>query len=417
MSPQELFKQYQPVAKRIALAYLRKVPRSVLRDDLEAAALLGLWQAVNGNPDREGFEWYLRVRVRGAVLDELRRQDWLPRRMRQRALEEGAAAVAVIRMDDLSPQEREGLGFALPPADELADEHRTRADLDKEIARLPDREREILERLMSGATQDMIAAEQGVSAPRVSQLRARAIARLRGEATSRYRRPKRGPQIPVSVISNDPSALRVLWCRLCGGSWRVSQIIATPETFGVEIVRVSGQRLSNRTRYALEHWLRNGQYGRLIAKLKLPRSSVMAVLKSGLTEIGITQTPSKVPLVIALAAQAPRRKEHGQVIWDWASPCRIEFARADVDQGSSPAEREVARDLLDGLSGAEIATRRGTSPTAVARQVARVFRRAGVSGVSALRTQVARSFFDRARLPAPESAPTVPDCPPPRPPP
>jgi len=190
VSPEALFAQYLPVAEKIAHGFMRSLPQSVQLDDVRAAAHLGLWQAVNANSEREGFRWYVRVRVRGAIIDELRTEDWLPRRARQRAVERGEAAAVVIRMGDLGAPEREGLSFAAPPDSELEREQAL-GRLEAMIDRLPTRERQILRALLDGKSQQIIADELRVSCPRVSQLRKRAIARLRGKRTARWPRPPR----------------------------------------------------------------------------------------------------------------------------------------------------------------------------------------------------------------------------------
>lgn len=187
MSPEALFAQYLPVAERIAHGFIRSLPPSVQLDDVRAAAHLGLWQAVNADPEREGFQWYVRVRVRGAIIDELRTEDWLPRRARKRALERGEIAAVVIRMGDLGAPERDGMSFAAPPSSPLEKEEAL-ARLVAMIDRLPGRERQIMRGLFEGNTQAAIAEELRVSCPRVSQLRKRAIARLRGERTERWPR-------------------------------------------------------------------------------------------------------------------------------------------------------------------------------------------------------------------------------------
>src|SRR6187401_1106368 len=79
-----LITKYSSLVRQIAGGFQRKLPRNVLRDDLIAAGMSGLWDAVrkHGHEQTENFDWYVRVRIRGAILDELRAQDWLPRRAR-----------------------------------------------------------------------------------------------------------------------------------------------------------------------------------------------------------------------------------------------------------------------------------------------------------------------------------------------
>ena len=85
----ELLERYTPLVRKIAGGFQRKLPRNVLREDLLAAGMGGLWDAIrrHGQTAGDSFEWYVRVRVRGAILDELRAQDWVPRSVRGRARE------------------------------------------------------------------------------------------------------------------------------------------------------------------------------------------------------------------------------------------------------------------------------------------------------------------------------------------
>ena len=76
--------------RRYAYAVVRRVrarlPRTVETGDLRGAGDIGLIQAIqNFDPERGvPFEAFCERRVRGAILDELRRHDWLPRPVRQR---------------------------------------------------------------------------------------------------------------------------------------------------------------------------------------------------------------------------------------------------------------------------------------------------------------------------------------------
>jgi RNA polymerase sigma factor FliA len=75
------------MARRMARKVARRVPRSIGADELEGAALLGLTEAASRfDPARgEPFVAYAAKRVRGAILDELRRHDVLTRRGREGA--------------------------------------------------------------------------------------------------------------------------------------------------------------------------------------------------------------------------------------------------------------------------------------------------------------------------------------------
>lgn len=81
-----LVEVYQTLIKGIVRRFAARLPRTVDRGDLGTAANLGLMSAIGGFDPERGvrFESYCELRVKGAVLDELRAQDWLPRPWRQR---------------------------------------------------------------------------------------------------------------------------------------------------------------------------------------------------------------------------------------------------------------------------------------------------------------------------------------------
>ena len=83
----QLITQHADMARRIALKMARRCPNWVVREDLVAAGLLGLTEAARRYDDKrsEPFIPFAEQRIRGAVLDELRRGDLLPRRVRQTA--------------------------------------------------------------------------------------------------------------------------------------------------------------------------------------------------------------------------------------------------------------------------------------------------------------------------------------------
>lgn len=83
----QLVLEHAPIARRIALRMARRLPDPVLVDDVVAAAYLGLTQAAERYDAKRGepFLGFAERRIRGAVYDELRRADVLPRRQRQKA--------------------------------------------------------------------------------------------------------------------------------------------------------------------------------------------------------------------------------------------------------------------------------------------------------------------------------------------
>src|SRR5690606_17725885 len=86
-SEDRLVGQYAPMVRRLALQLVAKLPASVELDDLMQAGMMGLLDAVRRYQQtaEAQFETYAITRIRGAMLDELRSQDWLPRSVRSKA--------------------------------------------------------------------------------------------------------------------------------------------------------------------------------------------------------------------------------------------------------------------------------------------------------------------------------------------
>lgn len=83
----QLVRQYAPLVKRIAHHLLARLPASVQLDDLIQAGMLGLLEAARKYDPGKGasFETYAGIRVRGAMMDEIRRGDWVPRSVHRNA--------------------------------------------------------------------------------------------------------------------------------------------------------------------------------------------------------------------------------------------------------------------------------------------------------------------------------------------
>ena len=186
----QLLQQYAPLVRQIVGGFQRKLPRNVLRDDLIAAGMSGLWDAIrrqDGQCD-DSFEWYVRVRIRGAILDELRAQDWLPRRARAAAAEAqesgntSLAPPSVVRLEDVSEWEQgRALGSGEGTSSESAVHQKFVGEaLARAVEQLPDRERHIVSmHYFKGIKFKDLGAQLGVSEPRISQLHSRAMKRLR----------------------------------------------------------------------------------------------------------------------------------------------------------------------------------------------------------------------------------------------
>lgn len=109
----ELVERHRTIVESMAQTLASRLPPSVDAQDLVHAGVWGLMQAIeNYLPERcDQFTAFMRIRVRGSMLDELRHMDFLPRLSRRR-LREREAAVSRLRMN----LERE------PTASELAAE-------------------------------------------------------------------------------------------------------------------------------------------------------------------------------------------------------------------------------------------------------------------------------------------------------
>lgn len=88
-STDELVRRHAPLVRRIAYHLMGRLPPSVDVDDLVQAGMIGLLEAArNYATDRSAsFETYAGIRIRGSMLDELRRTDWTPRSVHRKARE------------------------------------------------------------------------------------------------------------------------------------------------------------------------------------------------------------------------------------------------------------------------------------------------------------------------------------------
>ncbi len=81
-----LVEKYMPLVKLIAKQVIAKLPKSVQLGDLKSAGIFGLLTAIDGFDIDRGvrFETYCGQRIKGAIIDELRKLDWVPRLVRKR---------------------------------------------------------------------------------------------------------------------------------------------------------------------------------------------------------------------------------------------------------------------------------------------------------------------------------------------
>ncbi len=94
---EQLVTRHAPLVKRIAYHLLGRLPSSVMVDDLMQAGMIGLLDAARHYDQSQGasFETYASIRVRGAMLDELRRNDWAPKSVHRRARDVAEAVRSV----------------------------------------------------------------------------------------------------------------------------------------------------------------------------------------------------------------------------------------------------------------------------------------------------------------------------------
>ncbi len=217
-------RQYGPAVRRAASQLAARLPANVDIDDLVQAGMIGLLDAITRYDASHGaqFETFAMQRVRGAMLDELRGSDWMPRSVRrnqrtieravhaaEQALQRAPTEVEVAAQLDLSLADyqqllldakgaqllyledaagedgEEGLlERALPsdapaPLERLGDQ-RFRAALIEGIERLPEREKLAMSLYYEeGLNLKEIGAVLGVTESRVSQLHSQSMARLR----------------------------------------------------------------------------------------------------------------------------------------------------------------------------------------------------------------------------------------------
>ena len=223
-------KQYQPLVRRLAHYMMAKLPASVEVDDLIQVGLIGLADALSRYEASQGvqFETFATQRIRGAMLDELRGNDWMSRgsrksqkeiettmrrlehRLGRSPIESEIAAemgmtlaeyqsllgkvkgTQLVYLEDMSRNGEDDDNFLdRHVADNEADpmnmlrDHRLRESLVAAIKGLPEREQYIMSMYYE---QDMnlkdIAAVLDVTESRICQLHSQSIARLRAKMRS-----------------------------------------------------------------------------------------------------------------------------------------------------------------------------------------------------------------------------------------
>jgi RNA polymerase sigma factor FliA len=247
---EDLVRQHAQLVKRLAFQLMTKLPASVQADDLIQNGMIGLLDALNRFQEGMGaqFETYAAQRIRGAMLDGLRDNDWVPRGVRRemrrveeaihklehehgRAPSEGELALALglsigdyqkllqearghqlIYIEDLSDDQGESYLDRHCAGPALADPALLLEDIDAKralvagIEALPDREKTVMALYYDEELNlKEIGEVLGVTESRVCQLHSQAIARLRvamqlkeGAPVEKKRRGRRPKVPPVS---------------------------------------------------------------------------------------------------------------------------------------------------------------------------------------------------------------------------
>lgn len=112
LAKDQLAQRYAPLVKRIAYHMMAKLPASVEVDDLVQNGMIGLLDAMDRYEDGLGaqFETYAVQRIRGAMLDGLRENDWLPRSARREIRKVDAAIQRLEHEHGRPPSEAELAG-------------------------------------------------------------------------------------------------------------------------------------------------------------------------------------------------------------------------------------------------------------------------------------------------------------------
>jgi RNA polymerase sigma factor FliA len=216
--------RYAPMVRRLASQLIARLPANVELDDLVQAGMIGLMDALSRYESGHGaqFETFAMQRIRGAMIDELRGGDWMPRSVRrnQRAIESAVHAVEqrlrrsateaevaaemgvplaqyqqmlgdshggqLLYLDEMvGPDTDESFLDRQPGTDatdpiKVLNDDRFRGALAAAIEALPEREKQVMGMYYE---HDMnlkeIGAVLGVTESRVCQLHSQAVARLR----------------------------------------------------------------------------------------------------------------------------------------------------------------------------------------------------------------------------------------------
>lgn len=225
----KLIMEYSPLIKYVAHRLAMRLPPHIELDDLISSGVIGLIDAIEKyNPDKETqFKTYAEIRIRGAMLDELRSQDWVPRSVRQKAsaissayaaleqklgrpaedqevaeamgitieefheLLKSAAGQAILSVEDLGGVSKDGekrdlmevlAGTKETDPETLARLEEIRSIIARAIDMLPEKERLVVSLYYyEELTMKEIGEVLGITESRVSQIHTKLVLRLRAK--------------------------------------------------------------------------------------------------------------------------------------------------------------------------------------------------------------------------------------------
>jgi RNA polymerase sigma factor for flagellar operon FliA len=222
-SRNDLVQQHAALVKRIAYHLIARLPDTVDVEDLIQAGMIGLLDSAQHYDADQGasFETYAGIRIRGAMLDEIRRNDWAPRSVHKKARDIAQAMQKIEQEKGRNAQDKEvaealnvsieeyhqlltdSSGHQLFSLDEFNDSDETRAvpiseqqsipedelqntgfnqALKNAIDSLPERERLMMSLYYNEELNlKEIGEVLGVSESRVSQLHSQSVMRLRSK--------------------------------------------------------------------------------------------------------------------------------------------------------------------------------------------------------------------------------------------
>ncbi len=119
--------EHSNLVKYIALRLVSRLPDHIAVEDLMSAGILGLIDAIEKYDSTQGipFEYYAKIRIKGAMLDEIRSMDWVPRSLRQKSAMLEKVCVSLEQRLGRDPTEEEvasDLGVSTEEFHKLLDE-------------------------------------------------------------------------------------------------------------------------------------------------------------------------------------------------------------------------------------------------------------------------------------------------------